>query len=192
MNWEKTSALCPSARTSRSCGRRRSSLALGSPARSGSSRPGWQAAWRRRSSASSTWIFDCARAPARRCGCRAARAVVVAQLVVEPALLGRQLAVDRLLGLRGQLGGDLLLGAAQDEGPQGAGEERAGLRRPGCAARPSVRPKSGEAPEQAGVEELEQAPQLAQVVLDRRAGERQAVAAAQQPGGLAPSGCSRS
>ena len=47
-------------------------------------------------------------------------AVVVAQLVVELALGGLQVAVERLLGLLGQVLGDLLLGPAEDERPQGA------------------------------------------------------------------------
>ena len=40
------------------------------------------------------------------------------------------------------------------------------------------------AAEQAGVEEIEQAVQLAEVILDRRAGEREPMIGAQQPHGL--------
>ena len=55
-------------------------------------------------------------------------AVVIAQFVVELALFRLQLAVERLLGFLGQVLGDLLLGAAQDEGPQALGENGAGFR----------------------------------------------------------------
>ena len=51
-------------------------------------------------------------------------AVVLAQLVVELALGGFQVAVDRLFGLCGQVLGDLLLGAPQDERPQGSRQQR--------------------------------------------------------------------
>ena len=44
--------------------------------------------------------------------------------------------------------------------------------------------EDGAGAEHAGVEELEDRPELAQVVLDRRAAHRQAVPAAEQPGGL--------
>ena len=64
-------------------------------------------------------------------------AVVVAQLVVELALRGLQVAVEGLLGLLGQVLDDLRLGAAEDERPQRLGERarrvlvrrRAGRRR---------------------------------------------------------------
>ena len=49
VNCEKTRTLCPSSTTSLIWGRSMSSLALGSAARVGSIRPGWQAAWRSRS-----------------------------------------------------------------------------------------------------------------------------------------------
>ena len=54
VNWEKTRALCPSSRTSASWGNSVSSLALDSDVRSLSTRPGWHAACRSRSRASST------------------------------------------------------------------------------------------------------------------------------------------
>ena len=44
--------------------------------------------------------------------------------------------------------------------------------------------EDGVGAEHAGVEELEDRPELAQVVLDRRAAHGQAVPAAEQPGGL--------
>ena len=107
------------------------------------------------------------------------RAVVVAQLVVELALRGLELAVQRLLGLGGEVLRDLLLRAPQDEGPQAAGDDghRVGIEAPG---RRSVGAEGGRRAQHARVQELEQAPQLAQMVLDRRAAERQAMVAAQQ------------
>ena len=44
--------------------------------------------------------------------------------------------------------------------------------------------EDGAGAEHAGVQELEERPELAEVVLDRRAAERQAVPAAEQAGGL--------
>ena len=112
-------------------------------------------------------------------------AVVIAQLVVALALLGGQVAVEGLLQLLRQLAGDLLLRAAEDEGAEGAAEETAGgLVGVGVAAGLEG-PARAEHP---GVEELEQAPQLAEVVLDRRAGEGEAVVAMQQAGGLGGGG----
>ena len=95
------------------------------------------------------------------------------------AASGRQLAVDRLLGSRRQLARHLLLGAAQDERPQRAREQRGRLAVRGRAP-DAAQLEHRERAEHARVEELEQAPELAEVVLDRRAGERQAMAAAQQ------------
>ena len=51
-------------------------------------------------------------------------AVVGPQLVVAFPLLAFQVAVQRLLGLLRQLGQDLLLGAAENERPQRAAEQR--------------------------------------------------------------------
>ena len=58
-------------------------------------------------------------------------AVMLAQFVVELALRVVELAVDRLLEFLRQVRRDLLLGAAEDERPQRAGEKRARLRRSG-------------------------------------------------------------
>ena len=51
-------------------------------------------------------------------------------------------------------------------------------------ARPRAALKGRGGAEHAGVEELEEAPQLAQVVLDRRAAEREAMVGLEQAGGL--------
>ncbi len=54
-------------------------------------------------------------------------AIVLAQFVVELALGRLHLAVNGLLGFRGQLASDLFLGPAQDERPQRAGQKAAGF-----------------------------------------------------------------
>ena len=51
------------------------------------------------------------------------RAVVRAQLGVQGALRRLELAVQRLLGARRQLAGDLILRASEDERPESAGED---------------------------------------------------------------------
>ena len=117
-------------------------------------------------------------------------AVVRAQLVVVPALRPFELALQRLLGAARQLRRDLLLGAAQDERPQRARQPREVL----VGARPrragALERLGGS--EQARVQELEQAPQLAEVVLDRRAAQREPVPRAQQPRRLGRRGRRRS
>ncbi len=97
--------------------------------------------------------------------------IVVAQLVVELALARLQIAVQRLLGLGRQFRGDLLLGAAQDERPQRPRQQARVA--PASGLRPAPSLEDGRLAEHAGVEELEQAPQFAEVVLDRRAAQRQ-------------------
>src|SRR3954471_18965194 len=98
VNWENTRVLCPSSKTSRSCGRSTSSLALDSPDRLALSiKPGGHAACRRRSSASRIWIFAFL-IPSRATPPEQRVPVVLAQLVVELALGGLQVAVDRLFG----------------------------------------------------------------------------------------------
>ena len=111
------------------------------------------------------------------------RSVVVAQLVVQLALRAHQIAVHRQLRPRRQLRRDLRLRAPQDERADAAREhvDRAAvlLRR-----RPAMPREGGRGAEQAGIQELEQAPQLAEVVLDRRPAQRQPVLRADQPRGL--------
>src|SRR5678816_4353543 len=96
VNCEKTSALCPSSIVSISRGRSSSSFAEASPFLSGSTSAGWQAAWRRRSSASSTC------------------SLAVCQGAPPPF----QLAENRLLRFRRQIGGDLVLRSPEDERPE--------------------------------------------------------------------------
>src|SRR4051812_34443690 len=109
--------------------------------------------------------------------------VVLAQLVVELALGGFQVAVDRLFGLLGQVFRNLLLSAPEEERPEGFRQERPGLLAGFAEAAVGLADLRGLA-EHARVEELEQAPQLAKVVLDRRAAEGQAVLRTDQPGRL--------
>ncbi len=97
---------------------------------------------------------------------------MIAQLVVELALRPLELAEHRLLGLRRQLRRDLLLGAPQQERAQRHRQPLAGLRRE-LACRTAHGAEVRQAPEEPRIQELEQAPELAQVVLDRRAGRDQ-------------------
>ncbi len=110
------------------------------------------------------------------------RLVVLAQLVVERALLEAELAGARLLGALGQLGRDLGLGAAEQEGAHRLGDERDALA-VGGARRGEVLEDRGAA-EHPRVEELEERPQLAEVVLDRRPAEREPVLCLEQARGL--------
>ena len=104
--------------------------------------------------------------------------------LVEPDLLGGHRAVVELVDLVGKLGGDLglALGAAEQQEPvqrsQGA---LAVARHLGDERRPGA--------DEAGVGEVEDRPQVAEAVLDRRAGEREARA---RPGCGAAAGPSRS
>ncbi len=91
-------------------------------------------------------------------------AVMTAQPVVERALVRVEIAQDRLLGTRRQFGGHLRFRAPQDERTQSAREQVRGV-----VARQFRRPLEHlRAAEHAGIEELEQAPELAEVILDRR------------------------
>ena len=110
--------------------------------------------------------------PVRRNARQQRLPVVGAQLFVQAPLRPFELALDGLLASLGQLGGDLLLGATKDEGSNRAGENREVVRL-GRGASGRRRLERCRRPEQARVEELEQAPQLAEVVLDRRAAQRQ-------------------
>ena len=78
-----------------------------------------------------------------------------------------------------QLGRDLFLGAPQDEGPKRARQRRHRLRfQPPRARRGAERARRAQ---HAGVQEFDQRPQLAQMVFDWRAGERETMVPAQQP-----------
>ena len=102
------------------------------------------------------------------------RAIVIAQLVVQLALRRLEIAVERLLGPRRQLRRHLLLRPPQDERPQPARQQR---QHPVVSgpARGARRREERRRAEHARIQEVEQAPQLAEVVLDRRAAEREPV-----------------
>src|SRR2546427_247821 len=93
-------------------------------------------------------------------------AVMVAQLFVELALLAFEFAVKRLLDLRRQVANHLLLRATQQKGPQYVSQLLACflVRIARCAVR-QAEYRSGS--EHARIQELEQAPQLAKMVLYR-------------------------
>ena len=148
---------------------------------------GWQAACRSRSSASRTWIFDLLM-PALRDSREQRLPVVRAQLVVELALRPFELAVDGLLACSGRSGATCSLVRRRMNGRSARARIASVL---GLGLRPSDRRRleRRRRPEHARVEELEQAPQLAEVVLDRRAAQRQAVLALQQAGRLGRGRC---
>ena len=106
-------------------------------------------------------------------------AIVRAQLVVVLALRTFQFAVDGLLGLRRQLARHLLFGAPQDEGPQRVRQQLPRFLA-GIARQSAGHLEHSGLAQHARIEEFEQAPQFAQVVLHRRAAERQTMRAAQQ------------
>ena len=91
--------------------------------------------------------------------------------LVEADLLGRHRAVVELVDAVGQLGGDhrLALGAAEHEDAVERAQRGLALARElGDERRPRA--------DEAGVGEVEDRPQVAEAVLDRRAGEREAAA----------------
>ena len=104
VNCEKTSALWPSSsellRVAAAAGR---AWRDGSSARSRSSRPGWQAACRSRSSASRTWILRLRRCPRARSSLSSTRGSGRAARR-RAALLAVELAEQRLLGRGGSSG----------------------------------------------------------------------------------------
>ena len=110
---------------------------------------------------------------------------VVEHGLVEADLLGGHAAVVELVDLVGQLGGDLGLGlgAAEHEQAVEGPQRRLGRRAPvpSPPAWTAAWMKVGAPADQAGVGEVEDRPQVAEAVLDRRAGQRQA-----RPGRDAP------
>ena len=94
---------------------------------------------------------------------------LVEHRLVEPDLLGRHRAVVELVDLVGQLGGDLGLGLR-------AAEQQDAVQRPqrGLAVARHLGDERRPRADEAGVGEVEDRPQVAEPVLDRRAGEREA------------------
>ena len=114
-------------------------------------------------------------------------AIVVAQLVVQRALRRLEVAVQGLLGPGRQLGGHELLRAPQDERPKPAGQH---LQRPvvGLRIRRGRRREGRRRAEHAGIQKVEQAPQLSEMILDRRATEREPVRGLEEPRRLGRAG----
>ncbi len=110
-------------------------------------------------------------------------AVVTLQFVVLLALFAFQFAIDGLFRFLGKLAGNLLFGTAQDERP-----ERLGEHEPRIFARVLGQPSGGAQDaglaEHTGIEKLEEAPELAQVVLHGRAAEGETVVRLEQTHGL--------
>ena len=100
---------------------------------------------------------------------------VLHRLLVERRLLAAQGAEGLHLGLVGQVGDDALVGleAAQDVGTHQIAQRRVRVLRPVGEALDEGRELLGRA-QQAGIDEVEDRPQVAEPVLDRRAGERDA------------------
>ena len=98
-------------------------MALGSPPRVGSIRPGWQAAWRSRKQGFENLDLR----PVQLGGLLAEQglAVVCPELLVDLALGRLHVAVEGLLGLLGEVLDDLRLGAPEDERPERLGQQGA-------------------------------------------------------------------
>ena len=102
-------------------------------------------------------------------------AQVLHRLLVERRLLAAQWTEGLHLGLVRQVGDDALVGlqAAQDVGAHQIAQRRVGGVRPVGEALDEVGELLGR-PEQARIDEVEDRPQVAEAVLDRRAGQRDA------------------
>ncbi len=110
-------------------------------------------------------------------------AIAGAEVVVELALRGFELAVEGLLVFGREIGGDLFLGAAEDEGAEGAGEHDAhGLI--GVAEGAVGAGEDAGVAEHAGVEKIEEGPEVAEMILDGSAGEGEAMAAFDEADGF--------
>jgi hypothetical protein len=131
---EKISVRCPSATISSSVSMSSVRLAevVTSRASSKGSSRGSQQACRSRVRASSTWIVGAAEAELVDL-VEDLIAVGVLHGLVEPALGGVELAVEHLLGARGQLRGDFIFAAAQHERADATAQGAHGPRRPGTS-----------------------------------------------------------
>ena len=99
-------------------------------------------------------------------------AVMGTHLVVQPLLIGPHLAKDRLFELFGKFAGHALLSASQDERLQAVSQNAAGLDVFGIGR---MQFEGGTASQHAGVEELENGTEIAEMVLDRRAAQADTV-----------------
>ncbi len=118
--------------------------------------------------------------------------VVHANVFVHAPLLGLHFDFQGLLDAGGQFARHVLLLAPKDDGPQRACQQRPvgglrlhGRRRRGKAAQ---RCQPGGRTHHAGIQELQQAPQLLDTILDRRAAQCQSMIGAQQPARLGRGG----
>src|SRR5262245_48557544 len=100
-------------------------------------------------------------------------AIVGAQLVVMSALRRLELALQRLFGAPRQLGRDLLLRPAKDEWAQRAREPFEIFVSPHAGGAGVL--KRFRRSEEAWVQKLEQAPELAQMILDGCAAQRESM-----------------
>ena len=127
-------------------------------------------------------IAPCLRSP-HAVGIRDVGDELVEHRLVEADLLGRHRAVIELVDLVGQFGRDLRLALRP-------AEQQDAVQRPqgGFAVARHLGDERRTRPDEAGVGEIEDRPQVAEPVLDRRAGERDARAGRDPPellGGLA-------
>jgi hypothetical protein len=152
--------------------------------RAGSSRPGWHAAWRSRSSISSTMKLSRLELRPRLALEQRSRGSASRSSSYSLAL---RIELARHASARSSRAGRAALapwcGAARTAARVRAARRRAS--RSGLAREVGAELwNAARATEHAGVQELEQRPQLAEVVLDRRAAEREAMLGAQQARGL--------
>jgi hypothetical protein len=101
-------------------------------------------------------------------------AVVVPQLVVKLSLSRIEIAIEGLFEFFGQLGSNLSLGTAQNEGAKGLSEQRACFRF-GIVRTCTGQPEHGRRSEHSGIKKLEETPELANVVFDGGATQHQTV-----------------
>ena len=100
---------------------------------------------------------------------------LVDRLLVERGLLAAQRAEGLHLGLVGQVGDDALVGlqAPQDVGAHQLAQRSVGIVRPVGELLGEGRELLGRS-QQAGIDEIEDRPEIAEPILDRRAGQRDA------------------
>jgi len=110
-------------------------------------------------------------------------AVIFAEFVVEFALRSVEFAIEGLFEARWEVAGDLFLGSAEDEGAQRLGENQAGVG-VGIAERGLGVDEDRGGAEHSGVEEIEERPEIAEVVLDGGSGEGEAMVAFDEADGF--------
>ena len=170
-NWVKTSIFSCRAATTSAISRSRASLPLSASAQppSPSHCEGWLQICLRRISIASTMPAPDA------VGVLQLRGQLLDRLRIERRLPAAELAIRRDLGLVGQVGDDRAVGLhpPQDVGPHQLAQRAVGIVLPLGEALGVA----GELPrraEQARVDEVEDRPEIAEAVLDRRAGQRDA------------------